>query len=143
MVDPASTIATSNKIGRLQIHRKNYSGAVETYKQAIQYNETRSKKRIPDTYYHLGYVQKRLGLEEEAKASFGRAINEYRLELKEDGPTAILYQALGTALVESGDIAAAVEPFQQAQQLDPVQTGSPFKSDQRLTKPSAISLWRW
>lgn len=117
--EPAESVDTYNQIGRLQIQRKMFSAAVETYRKAVEFNRTHGRKRNPDIHYHLGYALKRTNRDEEARTSFNRAIIEYQAELTESSAPAVLHRALGFVLVESGDLETAADHFAQVLDLEP------------------------
>jgi len=118
--DSGASVDVYNEMGMIFIKQKDLDKAAEAFRKAIQYNDASHGEDIPDVYFNLAFVLKKLGRKGDAVTTFDRAIESYRrrLEASPDDPAILI--AMGRALFEKGSFHQAALTFAQAVEAQPL-----------------------
>ncbi len=119
-IAPLRSARTYNDIIMILIVQGKIQEAVETFREALDFNEkSYFKSNMAPIHFNLGMALKKSGKIEQALARFDSAIAGYR-QLLEKNPKSIQSLVwLGDALVERARFAEAAFYFQKAVALDP------------------------
>jgi len=120
-LNPTTAIKVYNEIGMMQAAQNNLLQAIETFQKAVDYHKHPGGKKnaIGSIYLNLGMLLNRVGRHDEARQQLTLAVEEFRLELKENPNSPLIWSRMGDSLATMGDFKAASDAFGKAVVLDP------------------------
>jgi tetratricopeptide (TPR) repeat protein len=123
--DPTKSVKAYDRMVQILAGQGKWQEVFDAAKSAIEYNErAKVKDSVSDIYYYAGLASKNLGRNNEASEYLHKAIRGYREDsAKNPGSTRTLID-LGNALAETGQFGEATQYFQQAIDINPLETES-------------------
>jgi tetratricopeptide (TPR) repeat protein len=124
-IDPALSIKAYNEIGMIEARLGRLTEAVEAFKGALGYNEKAEvRQSMSNIHYNIGIALQRLGDNDQGAVYLQNAVRGYQEDFAKEPGSAKIAGRLGNALATVGSFSEAAEYFQQAVNLDPLDTGN-------------------
>jgi len=118
---PYFSITGYHEAGMNYAEMKDYEKAAEAFQKAVDFrNKVHNEKHpvyIGATYFNLGTTLKKNSRNDEARQSFEKAIEEYKLTIEEE-PSCMKYKSLGDIYATIGDFKSASVAFFNAMKLN-------------------------
>ncbi len=125
--DITKSIIAYNYMVQILARQGKWQEVIDAAKSAIEYNAgAKTKNSISDMYYYIGFASKNLGRNNEASEYINKAIRSYREDLAQEPNSTRTLIGLGNALAKIGRFGEAIQYFQQAVDMNPLEIESQF-----------------
>jgi tetratricopeptide (TPR) repeat protein/MFS family permease len=133
-LNPTISILAYNEIGLMQAQLSNVQESARAFLKAIDYyNRFGAKEKlIGSVYLNLGLLLQQMGQNEESRKNLTKAVEEFRLELKDNPNSALSWSRLGETFGTLGDFSSASDAFAKAADLEPENLSHRYSQAQAL-----------
>jgi len=120
-LDPSMSIKACNAIGCMRIEQDNREGAAEAFRKAIAYQVESGLEQtaIASVHKNLGMLLRRMDQPAEGRKHLAEAVKWFRIDLRRNPNSVVVWDWLGDTLVVMGDLKGASDAFERAVALEP------------------------